>query len=67
MQGHWSATQEQVAQDNVGDEMPLKLNLGIAVVVPAEVVLHQVLDPAMKQFAEARGKILDEQDEAGPD
>ena len=51
--GHWNAAADEVdAASGVNENEPL--NTGIAVVVPAEVIMSRVLDPLMAEVAEIR-------------
>ena len=58
MQGHWNVTSESADHLAVAGERAEKLNTGIAVVVPAEVLVHQILDPLMVEVAAAKTKLL---------
>ena len=67
MQGHWEVTQEEAAGDTTDAVTPERIHTGIGVVVPAEVVMKNVLDPVIGEIALARAKQLDDENTPKPD
>lgn len=59
MHGHWEVT-EQEADDLKDDELAEKIHTGISIVIPAELVLHNAIDPIMGGLAEMRANESDQ-------